>query len=186
MKELLSNPWPWYIAGPLIGLMVPLLLLIGNKKFGISSSMRHVCAACIPAKISFFKYDWRKYIWNLVFVIGVILGGSLGASLLHDKAPIQISQETKSDLKELGINNFEGYIPQEIMSFDNTANSSFWICLVVGGLLVGFGTRYANGCTSGHSITGLSMLHWTSLLATIFFFIGGLIATHFLLPLILK
>lgn len=186
MKEIISQPWPWYIAGPLIGLMVPLLLLIGNKKFGISSSMRHLCAACIPAKLSFFKYDWRKYTWNLVFVVGVILGGTIGSSALKDPNPINLSQETKMDLAELGITDYSGYIPKQVMSIATYQNPSFWIFLVVGGLLVGFGTRYANGCTSGHSITGISMLHWTSLVATIFFFIGGLIASHFLLPILLK
>src|SRR5690606_31044476 len=73
MMDLIRQPWPWYIAGPLIGLTVPLLLLIGNKSFGISSSLRHVCAACVPAKIPFFSYDWKKEVWNLFFAGGIIL-----------------------------------------------------------------------------------------------------------------
>ncbi len=186
MIEFLSQPWPWYVSGPLIGLMVPLLLLTGNKHFGISSSMRHICAACIPANISFFKYNWRKHIWNLLFVAGVTLGGTLGATVFHDKNDIAISEETKADLAELGITDFSGYVPKQIMDSSQFSNWQPWIFLVLGGFLVGFGTRYANGCTSGHSITGISMLQWNSMVATFFFFAGGLLITHFVYPLLLK
>lgn len=185
MREILSEPWPWYISGPLIGLFVPLLLLIGNKPFGVSSSLRHFCAMCVPAKIPFFRYDWKKHVWNMLFVLGVFFGGTVGATLLEDEQPIQLSEATKSDLTSLGITNFEGYAPIQVFSFDNLTNASGLIFIVLGGFLVGFGTRYADGCTSGHSIFGLATLSWVSLVATVCFFIGGLLVTHLLMPYLL-
>jgi uncharacterized membrane protein YedE/YeeE len=183
MIEFLSQPWPWYIAGPLIGLMIPLLLIAGNKPFGVSSSLRHICAAALPKISDYFKYDWRQKSWNLLFVFGIGLGGWIGSTLLKNPEPIDISENTKEDLRELGIHDFEGYVPQEIFDWNNLTVSSL-ILLIGGGLLIGFGTRYADGCTSGHSIFGLSILSLTSLYATIAFFIGGLIASWIILPLI--
>ncbi|MFZ9847452.1 MAG: YeeE/YedE family protein [Flavobacteriales bacterium] len=184
MLEFLSQPWPWYVAGPLIGLMIPLLLIAGNKPFGVSSSLRHICAAALPKISDYFKYDWKKKIWNLLFVAGIALGGFIAANFLTNPNAIDISQETKSLLKEWGIIDFNGYIPSELYSWENLSSSSL-ILLIGGGLLIGFGTRYANGCTSGHSIYGLAQLSWVSLVATTGFFIGGLIASWIILPLIL-
>ena len=79
MLELIQHPWHWSIAGILIGLTVPTLLLLGNKHFGISANLRHICAACLPANISFFKYDWKKEIWNLFFAAGILIGGFIAA-----------------------------------------------------------------------------------------------------------
>ena len=185
MREFLSQPWPWYVAGPLIGLMIPLLLVAGNKPFGVSSSLRHICAMALPKISAYFKYDWKTKIWNLLFVAGIALGGFIGAHFLSNPNSIDISLETQSLLNEWGINNFEGYNPSELFAWNNL-NSSSLILLIGGGLLIGFGTRYANGCTSGHSIYGLSQLSWVSLVATIGFFIGGLIASWIVLPFILS
>lgn len=176
--NFLTAPWPWYVTGLVLGLSVPLLLLLGNKKLGISSSLRHVCAACIPAKIPFFTYDWKKEIWNLFFVVGILFGGFLAGNVFSSEAPAAISEATKADLTELGVAEFSGLLPAEFFSVHGM------ILLIVGGFLVGFGTRFAGGCTSGHTIMGLSNLQWPSLLATVGFFIGGLISTHLLLPLI--
>jgi uncharacterized protein len=185
MIDWLMQPWPWYVSGILIGLMVPLLLWVGNKSLGISSSMRHICAIAAPAKIPFFTYDWKSHSWNLIFVAGLFLGGIIGGYLLGGNADVAISEATKTDLQELGIRNFEGLMPMEIFGSANILSLNGLIFLVIGGLMVGFGTRYAGGCTSGHTIFGLATLQWPSLVATLSFFVGGLLVTHFVLPLIL-
>jgi uncharacterized protein len=180
-----SQPWPWYIAGPLIGLIVPVLLLIGNKTFGISSSLRHVCASCIPAGISFFKYDWKKEIWNLFFVAGVTLGGVLAYFLFTDYT-IEVNPDLAKDLSEKGITNFSGLIPADLFSWNNLLSLKGIIMMVGGGFLVGFGSRYAGGCTSGHAISGIANLQWPSLVATCCFMAGGFIMSNFILPYILN
>ncbi len=186
MVELLSQPWPWYVAGPLIGLVVPLLLLLGGKQFGVSANLRHMCAATIPGRVEFFKYDWRKAgKWNLTFVFGVLVGGAIAATLLYNPDPIAISQATSQDLAALGVQDFQGLVPDDLLSMKALGTVPGFILVVVGGFLVGFGARYAGGCTSGHAISGLADLQKGSLIAVIGFFIGGLIATHLLLPIIL-
>jgi len=187
MIEFLSQPWPWYVAGPLIGLIVPLLLLLGGKQFGISANLRHMCAATIPAGVDFFTYDWRKQgLWNLTLVGGIIIGGFIAATVLASPDPeIGISAATRADLAGLGITNFEGLVPNEIFSWSGLMSGPGLIMIVAGGFLVGFGSRYAGGCTSGHAISGLADLQVPSLVAVVGFFIGGLFVTFFLLPLIL-
>ncbi len=180
--ELIRQPWPWYVAGPLIGLTVPTLLLLGNKSFGVSSSLRHICAACMPANISFFNYNWKKEGWNLMFVLGILVGGFLATQFMANPNEIVIAQDTQNDLAALGITNFAGLMPVELFSVENIFSMKGLIFLVFGGFLVGFGTRYAGGCTSGHAIMGLSNLQIPSLIATICFMIGGFAGTHLLLP----
>lgn len=186
MLAFLQEPWAWYVAGPLIGLTVPLLLILGNKTFGISSSLRHVCAACVPAKIPFFNYDWKKETWNLVFVLGIFLGGVISALFLSNPQPMDINPELVSELKGYGITNFHHLVPQELMNWESLLTIRGFLLMVVGGFLVGFGTRYAGGCTSGHAIMGLSNLQLPSLIATVCFMIGGFIMANFILPFILS
>ncbi|MFY7810187.1 MAG: YeeE/YedE family protein [Flavobacterium sp.] len=186
MLEIISKPWPWYVAGPLIGLTVPVLLIIGNKSFGISSSLRHICASCIPANIPFFKYDWKKEIWNLFFVLGILVGGIIASIFLSNPNEIIIAPELVKELETYGITNLNGLLPQELFSWDSLLTIRGIIIIIIGGFMVGFGTRYAGGCTSGHAIMGLSTLQWPSLVATICFMIGGFIMVNFILPIILK
>lgn len=186
MLEFLKQPWPWYVTGPLIGLTVPLLLIIGNKSFGISSSLRHICASCIPANIPFFKYDWKKEVWNLFFVFGIFLGGVVAISLLSNPAPMEVNPKLAAELAGYGITNYNHLVPVDIMSWSSLFTLKGFILMVVGGFLVGFGTRYAGGCTSGHAIMGLSNLQWPSLVATICFMIGGFAMSNFILPFILS
>lgn len=186
MIEWIKQPWPWYVAGPLIGLTVPALLLIGNKRFGISSSLRHICAACFPADIHYFKYDWKKETWNLFFVAGIFFGGLIAAQLLANPQPIQVNPQLVTELKGYGITDYSQLIPTEIFNWGSLLHLKGWLLMVFGGFLVGFGTRYAGGCTSGHSITGLSNLQWPSLVATICFMAGGFIMANLILPLILR
>jgi len=186
MFEFITQPWPWYVAGPLIGLTVPTLLIIGNKTFGISSSMRHVCAACIPGDIPFFKYDWKKEIWNLFFVLGVFFGGMIAMQLLANPNPVVVNPTLAKELATYGITDFQGLVPSQLFNWDSLLSLRGFIMIVFGGFLVGFGTRYAGGCTSGHAIMGLSALQWPSLIATCCFMLGGFLMANFILPLIMQ
>jgi uncharacterized membrane protein YedE/YeeE len=176
--DFLARPWPWYVAGPLIGLTVPALLLLGGREFGVSAAFRHICAAAFPGKAAFFRYDWRKTgLWNLAFVFGITLGGIASA---WERTPAQVSEETRGDLATFGI-PIEGLAPFDIASL---ATVRGFVSIVVGGFLVGFGARWAGGCTSGHAITGLAALELPSLIAVLGFFAGGLVSTHLLLGLL--
>ena len=183
--ELLKEPWPWYIAGPLIGLAVPALLLAGNKALGISSTFRQICAACFPGNVPFLKYDWKKETWNLFFAAGILIGGFLGGFVFRSPEPVAISAKTVQDLQALGISHQPGLLPHDIFSWQNLRTLPGIILIAGGGFLIGFGTRYAGGCTSGHGIMGLSTLQLYSLVALMAFFVGGIVTTFFLLPRIL-
>ena len=186
MIDILSRPWPWYISGPLIGLTVPLLLLMGNKSFGISSSFRHLCAAVIRPRLPFFTYDWRKEAWNLFFVGGILLGGVISATILASPDDVLVDERLRADLAAFGITGYQHLLPTELFSFESLLTLRGFILIVVGGFLVGFGTRYAGGCTSGHAIMGISNLQLPSLIATCSFMAGGFIMANFILPLILS
>ncbi len=186
MLDFFRQPWPWYVSGPLIGLMVPLLLIAGNKSFGISSSLRHICAACIPSKIPFFQYDWKKEVWNLFFVAGILLGGIVVAMFLQNPDPVNVSPALVTELNQYGISDYKGLVPTDLFNWNSLFTARGFILMIVGGFLVGFGTRYAGGCTSGHSIMGLSNLQLPSLIATMCFMAGGIIMANFILPLILN
>jgi len=183
--EIIQQPWPWYIAGPVIGLMVPLTLLIANKRFGVSSSLRHICAACVPGNIAFFRYNWKNELWSLFFVGGILLGGFLSNRYFIDYDRVEIAEATVSDLRALGITRFDGFMPIEIFSWGHLLSFQGLFVIALGGFLVGFGARWAGGCTSGHSITGISSFQMVSIIATVGFFIGGLLVTYFIYPIIL-
>jgi len=183
--ELLSKPWPWWAAGIIIGLIVPTLLILGNKHFGLSANLRHACAACFPANVKFFKYEWKKEIWNFFFVGGIIAGAIIASTILANPEPVQVAPELAAELQTYGITDYSGMVPNQLISWESLFSLRGFIMLVLGGFLVGFGSRYAGGCTSGHSIMGLSDLQWPSLVATIFFMVGGFIMANLILPHIL-
>ena len=184
--DLVKQPWPWYIAGPLIGLFVPALLLLGNKKFGISSNLRHICAACFPVGAPFFSYDWKKEAWNLFFAAGVVAGGFIAVQFLSIIQPMNVNPSLMEELRNYGISNYDYLLPRQLFNWQALVTFKGIVLIVIGGFLVGFGTRYAGGCTSGHSIMGLSNLQWPSLVATICFMVGGIVIANFVLPFILK
>jgi uncharacterized membrane protein YedE/YeeE len=185
MIEFLKQPWPWYVAGPVIGLTVPLLLILGNKHFGISANLRHACAALIPANVRFFKYDWKKEAWNMFFAAGILVGGFLAAQYLSNPQAMVVNPKLLTELKSYGVHDTASLLPSEIFSWKSLLTLRGFILLVGGGFMVGFGTRYAGGCTSGHAIMGLSHLQLPSLIATISFMIGGFIMANLLLPFIM-
>lgn len=184
--EWIKQPWPWYVAGPLIGSVVPLLLIMGNKAFGVSSSLRHICAACIPANIPFFKYNWRKESWNLFFVTGILLGAIIATSLLNNGEPIAVDPDLQKELQQYNIQNYSSLVPVDLFNWPSLFTARGLILMIAGGFLVGFGTRYAGGCTSGHAIMGLSNLQWPSLVATCCFMIGGFITANLVMPIVLS
>lgn len=185
MLEIIKQPWPWYVAGALIGLTVPYLLLVGNKTFGISSSLRHVCAACLPGNIKFFKYDWKKEAWNLFFVGGIAVGAMIAAVFLSNPDAMVLAEPTAERLAGQGITATTAMMPAEIFSWSSLFTLRGFVFIVVGGFMIGFGTRYGGGCTSGHAIMGLSSLQWPSLVATCCFMAGGYLMTWFVLPYLL-
>ncbi|GHF63298.1 hypothetical protein HNQ07_004530 [Deinococcus metalli] len=181
LLDLLRSPWPWYVAGPLIGLTVPLLLLLGNKSFGISANLRHGCAILLPdaVKPSFFRYNWRAEAWNLMFAAGLILGGLLAGLMFANPEPTRLSAAAVQSVQHLGVTVQPGLV---LAALTDLSRPGVWLLLTVSGLLVGFGTRYGGGCTSGHAITGLSTLQGPSMIATASFFAGGILSANLLLP----
>ena len=152
----LARPWPWYVAGPLIGLYVPVLLLAGNRMFGISANLRHACAVVLPGRVSFFRYDWRSAgAWNLTFALGIVLGGALAAMFLDTGAAVNLSAAARASIAALGVHDMTGLMPAELFNWAALWTWRGLVMMVGGGFLVGFGTAYAGGCTSGEIATEL-------------------------------
>lgn len=184
--EWIVAPWPWYVAGPLITLIMLTMLFFG-KSFGVSSTLKTVCTLGGAGRLSdYFRIPWREAIWNLMFVVGAMIGGLIANRWLSPGRAIDLSPDTYRSLENYGISN-PGYelVPSSIFNWENLLTVQGFLFIIIGGFLVGFGTRYAEGCTSGHAISGLSNLQWPSLIAVAGFFAGGLIITHFVLPFIL-
>jgi uncharacterized protein len=185
LLDLLRQPWPWYVAGPAIGLVVPILLFFGGRRFGLSSSFRHLCAI-VAHRTPYFQYPWRSQGgWNLLVIAGIALGGLVGGVLLGDPAPLRVADATARDLAALGLAVDGNLAPSAIFSLAGLLTPAGLAAMVGGGFLVGFGARWAQGCTSGHAIMGLAEGQLPSLLAVLGFFAGGLLATHLLWPLLL-
>lgn len=183
--EFIYEPWPWYVGGPMIALVMFLLIFMG-KKFGMSSNLETMCTICGAGKSTdYFNVDWKASRWNLIVIVGAAIGGFIGAHLLSHDASVEISSETVAKLENLGFFSAgETYLPTRLFSLEALTNPFSVFILVIGGLLIGFGARYAAGCTSGHAISGLSNLQLPSLIAVIGFFIGGLVMIHLVFPII--
>ncbi|MFD2588875.1 YeeE/YedE family protein [Croceitalea marina] len=183
--DKILQPWPWYVSGPLIALIMAILILLG-KRFGMSSNLRTICAIGGAGKVAdFFRFDWKAQRWNLIVAIGAVLGGYIAINFLSNDAAVTISQDSIEALKELGITDGgSAYMPALLFGEGVFSSTKTILLLLVGGFLVGFGARYAGGCTSGHAISGLSNLQLPSLIAVIGFFAGGLLMVHFIFPLI--
>jgi len=183
--QYILNPWPWYVSGPLIALVMALLLYFG-KTFGMSSNLRTFCTIGGAGRFSdFFKFNWKAQSWNLIVVFGAILGGFIATHFLSNDSVSDLNPITITELQKMGFEKpGSTLVPNEMYSLEAITSIEGLLLLIIGGLLVGFGTRYAGGCTSGHAITGLSSLQKPSLIAVIGFFIGGLIMANFILPLI--
>lgn len=161
------------------------LLIYFGQSFGFSSNLRTICTiGGAGKKVKFFDFNWKSQLWNLVFLVGAIIGGFLAEQLLSNGQPVQISAATIESLAQYGFASPEGFQPDEIFSWESVFTLKGFLILALGGLMVGFGARYAGGCTSGHAISGLSDLQVPSLLAVIGFFAGGLLMTYVFLPII--
>ena len=184
--DFIKDPWPWYVAGPLIAVSMALLLWSG-KRFGVSSNFQTLCTIAGADRISdYFKIEWRQNVWNLVFVAGTMIGGFIAANyMMPENNPVAISESTTTALHEMGMTEAGSQFLPNIFSWENLFSFQGIIMIILGGFLVGFGTRWADGCTSGHAISGLSNLQLPSLIAVIGFFIGGLATTWFILPWLL-
>jgi uncharacterized membrane protein YedE/YeeE len=183
--NFITNTWHWSISGFLIGLIMLLLTYFG-KTFGMSSNLRTMCSLFGAKKAAqFFDFDWREQKWNLAVVLGAIVGGFFAYYFLSGNEMVQINPKTIAQLQEIGIDAPNGKIaPDTIFSLDAVMSLKGFCILLLGGFLIGFGTPYAGGCTSGHAISGLSNLQLPSLIAVVGFFLGGLVMAHFILPLI--
>jgi len=183
--DFILKPWPWYVSGPLISLVMISLIYFG-KHFGMSSNLKTFCSIGGAGKYaSFFKFDWKAEKWNLAVVVGAVIGGFIAVTFLSDGSVINLNPQTVDDLKTLGFADAgASLLPPELFNWSAAFSASGLLILIGGGFLVGFGTRYAGGCTSGHAISGLSNLQLPSLIAVIGFFIGGLLMVHVLFPLI--
>jgi uncharacterized membrane protein YedE/YeeE len=184
MLEFISQPWTWWVSGILISATMFVLLYFGQS-FGFSSNLRTLCSAAGGGKlVKFFDFNWKTQSWNLVFLLGAILGGFIAKTFLSTGEPVAISESTIQDLAKLGFSAPQSVQPTELFSWESAFTLKGFLVLALGGLMVGFGSRYAGGCTSGHAISGLSDLQLPSLIAVIGFFIGGLVMTFLIFPLI--
>ncbi|HEX8576613.1 MAG TPA: YeeE/YedE thiosulfate transporter family protein [Flavobacterium sp.] len=183
--DFINQTWPWYVSGFMIGLVMLLLIYFG-KTFGMSSNLRSLCTIAGAGRFSdFFRFDWKAQRWNLVVLAGAMLGGFTAVHYMHDDSNVAINPKTTATLASYGFDAPNGRLAPDVLFGDAAFESpKMMALLVIGGILIGFGSRYAGGCTSGHAIQGLSNLQWPSLLAVIGFFVGGLIMVHLLFPLL--
>lgn len=184
MTEFITQSWSWWFSGLVISFIMFLLLFFGQS-FGFSANLRTICAAAGAGKnVSFFNFNWKSQLWNIVFLVGAILGGLISGTILKSDENMQVAESTVQDLRAIGFDTPNGLQPDELFSLKSAFTLKGFLILAIGGIFVGFGSRYAGGCTSGHAISGLSDLQLPSLVAVVGFFVGGLLMTHLLFPII--
>jgi uncharacterized membrane protein YedE/YeeE len=183
--SIIFQTWPWYVSGFLIGAVMLFLIYFG-KNFGMSTNLQSLCSMTgLGKRFEYFDFDWKANRWNFLVVLGAMAGGFVAVHFMSDPSNVAINPKTIMQLAQMGIEAPNGKLmPNAIFGDQIWHSPKSILILLVGGILIGFGTRYAGGCTSGHAISGLSNLQLPSLKAVIGFFIGGLIMAHFLLPLI--
>jgi len=99
--EHILNPWPWYVSGPLIALVMALLLYFG-KTFGMSSNLRTMCSIAGAGKFSdFFKFKWKDQLWNLTVVFGAIIGGYIAVNYLSNDSGTELNPTTVTELQNM-------------------------------------------------------------------------------------
>jgi uncharacterized protein len=184
MLEIIKQPWHWSISGVLIaGIMLSMFYF--GETFGVSRNFRTMCSAMgLGKNIEYFKFDWKSQLWNIVFILGGVIGGFIAHQFFTTDDAVKISEQTIADLHKLGFSAPTSIQPNELFGLQSAFTLKGFVLLAIGGFLIGFGTRYGDGCTSGHAITGLSNLQLPSLIAVIGFFIGGLVMTFLIFPLI--
>ncbi len=183
--EVLFQTWPWYVSGFLIAAIMLTLNYFG-KVFGMSSNLRTLCTIAGADKCAdFFKFDWKTQGWNLVVLLGAMIGGYVAVHFMSDPSNVSLNPQTVEQLARMGIDAPNGkLLPTALFGNDVFTSPKIIAILLIGGVLIGFGSRYAGGCTSGHAIAGMSNLQKQSLKAVIGFFVGGLVMSYFILPLI--
>ena len=183
--NILFQTWPWYVSGFLIAIIMLSLNYFG-KVFGMSSNLRSICSIAGAGKhVSFFNFDWKAQRWNLFVVLGAMMGGFVAVHYMSDVSNVSINPKTIEQLAHLGIEAPNGkLLPNALFCPDIFQSPKMIAVLIIGGILIGFGSRYAGGCTSGHAIAGMSNLQIQSLKAVVGFFIGGLLMSHFIFPLL--
>lgn len=187
LLHLLQQPWGWLFSGFVIALVMLTLLFFGNV-FGLSTTYRTICTLAGAGKnIPFFKMDWRAQRWNLTFAAGIILGGWIAATFLLAKNGPMIAPATLEFLRNNGwtldpASPNNAFLPPQLFGEEALLHISTWLKLIMGGILSGFGAQYGGGCTSGHFVSGLSNLQLPSLITLLFFFVGGIIMSNFIIP----
>lgn len=183
--EFITQTWHWSIAGFLIAMIMLVLIFLG-KQFGMSSNLRSLCSISGAGKyVPFFDWDWKSQRWNLTVLLGAMIGGYVAVHFMSNPSNVTLNPKTVQELAALGIDAPNGkLLPDALFGTDFYQSPKVLVILFFGGILIGFGSRYAGGCTSGHAISGMSNLQLPSLKAVIGFFIGGLVMSYVVLPLL--
>jgi uncharacterized membrane protein YedE/YeeE len=159
-RSLFVELWPWWLGGIGVGLLVPLMYYFLNTALGVSSGYGNILKLLLPkTKLRWLNTDAYKNVfnWRFLFIAGMIIGGFLSAR----------TSNMALTTTQMGLFTERTGWPLPL----------YLLWFLAGGILLGFGARLAHGCTSGHSIHGLATLQKSSLVATVFFLLFGVIGT---------